>query len=713
MSTLKIISPGIPALCNSIGWNGTYGDFYPLKNSYNGRRHCMAKLDSAVAQQWMQFDLGSTVSQAVDHLYFAQPPYPERLTLTGCAASIRAPLEVATQPTAFWDFSDDSQVTQDALNRISAVGNKGSVAAATLAQATDAAKFVRTRSDNRENRYLYSHALDNAWWTKNNLGVTTGQLAPDGSSTATLFTEASDVNKNHNFVAPINTINVAPGTYISSIYAKYAGRQYFTLYPQTASTAYVIVDIQNGTIVKTAGTGYVGSSIVESPAGSGWYKVSITHLVAATAYHNVGVYFTKSATVSSQAYDGDGTSGTLFWDAQLQSNLADAVSCPTTDHPLFRGVNGRSVARAMGEQYMGTAATMADLFAAGAKTVISIVRPSAIATGTAQILMRSSSGHWALYLDSTARAEHFNNDGSNDYALSAAITAQLMIISATHEGGNITINVNGTEGTPGASGDTGALTGTIRVGASQTPDRYLTGDLCAILTWNVALSEADRAAVYAWAYAKFGGGYAYQNLDFGKELFYASCDWNTDASSPYTGDMIMRIYGGYPQDVVIPITQTAAYRYWWLEREIAYADAHGKIFFGLQVDPGVDCQTYAYSQDPGKNAAFETGAGGTIMAAMRAVKDSVYLTWQNVTAANLAPLLDALTGYGRDATYCLYATNTDILAGKTLAHVRLVPGSLSHAWQDTTEAGVTRFRVEARFEVLTDYTDNPDTIYWA
>jgi hypothetical protein len=639
-SNLLIAKPDIPKRAYRVTSKNTYDADLMLRNVKRGLRHNFAKLAAAATQEYVQYDLGVGNTAAADHLIIARADMLQsdgvtKVTLTGSSASITQPLEVTTQPTVFWDFSDDSQVTQTAIRGISALGNKGSVAAATLAQATAGSQFVKTLAGNSENRALKSEDFTSGYWDKNGAAtVVTANAAAnpvDGAMTADLIADnPANANSRWILAASAYASYIAPGETVTiSCWMKSAdgGTETFNL------------AIWDGT------TGWQRSASLTMTGE--WQLFSLTKTFSTHADRRFG-------------FDNLPADGCYAWGFHCRNSAADSGYLATDGYPYFRGVNGHSVARAMGAQWMDTAAQLGALISAGACEVFAVTRFAA--TGEYYLIQDTASEGWLQVLyNATGKARIYNYDGNLDNAVTpnAVAVNSVGIVNARHEGGNIIISTNGGAEATAASGNTTPLTRAVRVGRYTT--NYVVGDLCAILIWNVALSEADRAAVYAWAASRFSTAPAYQSLTFSTAT----------------------LYGPHDADFVTTFATTSAYRYWWLE--YGFADGgtttsvfpRSKEYFGTMFDIGAHPNSYDFEREIPQSGKLDFPLGNRFLAQTTDPKFAFNMTWRGVSDANAKTFLQMLDEPQRDLVF-LYAPatgNDEILSSQVLIHCKAVSDS--------------------------------------
>ena len=180
----------------------------------------------------------------------------------------------------------------------------------------DGAKFnaIWPERDLRTNNILWSEQLDNAAWTKSNVGFSTNIVAAPNLTTTAEAITPDTTNAGHNINAPGSF--TAGQSYTFSVYAKqasYSGlRMAFPLSPFGAGYQ-ANFDLAAGVLLNAAN---VVANMV--PVGNGWYRCSITATATATGTSAV-VLFVLQTGDGSQIFAGTGTSGILLWGAQLEN----------------------------------------------------------------------------------------------------------------------------------------------------------------------------------------------------------------------------------------------------------------------------------------------------------------------------------------------------------------------------------------------------------
>jgi hypothetical protein len=183
----------------------------------------------------------------------------------------------------------------------------------------------------------FTQQLGNAAWGASGISVVSNDaVAPDGTTTADKIVESA-ANARHDFAQ----LELADGSFTTSVYAKAAGRRYafILLYIGTNSTAQALFDLQTGTALAITDSSAVLSSIsnyaVEAPNGYTRLVVTFTTAGAQSIYFALGL--SDSATPSyntdgNYPYLGDGTSGVHAWQFQLISGT-DATGGPLAVNP--------------------------------------------------------------------------------------------------------------------------------------------------------------------------------------------------------------------------------------------------------------------------------------------------------------------------------------------------------------------------------------------
>ena len=169
----------------------------------------------------------------------------------------------------------------------------------------------------RTNLFAYSNEFDNAYWTKPQSSLVSGQPDPNGGTTA--FKLVEDTSTNFHWLLKSGPLSGA-GEWGLSIFAKPAGRNYISI-GNASIGEYSYFNLLNGTVVSSHPNA-IGK--IEA-AGNGFYRCSVTLLTSSDS----ATGFFISTDGSTRSYTGDGTSGLIIFSAQLETGVATSY-IPTT-----------------------------------------------------------------------------------------------------------------------------------------------------------------------------------------------------------------------------------------------------------------------------------------------------------------------------------------------------------------------------------------------
>ena len=167
----------------------------------------------------------------------------------------------------------------------------------------------------RENLFTYSNDFSNASWIKSETSVTSGQTGYDGGTDAwNLIPSLTDTN-NHRLYKDYSS---GGGVFTASVYAKANGYDFLKFRNYSAT---LVFDVSTGNPTSGTIVGDEGSPIdanIES-VGDGWYRIDV---VKDATSGNLRTLLFVQIDAANTSFAGDGTSGILIQDAQLELGLS-------------------------------------------------------------------------------------------------------------------------------------------------------------------------------------------------------------------------------------------------------------------------------------------------------------------------------------------------------------------------------------------------------
>ena len=170
----------------------------------------------------------------------------------------------------------------------------------------------------------------NSYWLKARVGSSaTGFTAPDGSSNATYYEQASGQTTAAVIYKSAFT-SASSGVYTFSIWAKKAEKRYLKLQTRVNSSTYrTVFDLQDGVI--TYDSGNENAKIEEYP--NGWYRLSVQRTSTTTDDIVVYYYLNDSAGASDTVAD---SGGVYIWGSQVEKKDYLTSYIPTTTAQVTR-----------------------------------------------------------------------------------------------------------------------------------------------------------------------------------------------------------------------------------------------------------------------------------------------------------------------------------------------------------------------------------------
>jgi hypothetical protein len=185
--------------------------------------------------------------------------------------------------------------------------------------------------ESRTNLVQRSEELDDAYWTKTAVTITSNStVAPDGNTTMDTLVEDTS-NNAHYFFRSITVTNGAQ--YTHSAFVKKGTNDWCFIYGQSSAVAIAYFNLTAGTIGTVSGSGSPTAKITD--VGGGIYRLSLTYTTSTTS-SAIGVGHANGD--AGLVYTG--TSRTLFvWGLQAAIGNAPSSYMPTTSATFTRSAD--------------------------------------------------------------------------------------------------------------------------------------------------------------------------------------------------------------------------------------------------------------------------------------------------------------------------------------------------------------------------------------
>ncbi len=257
-------------------------------------------------------------------------------TIGNTLSSTQVPLSglfVASATTMYLVFGDDLNVAGGTLG-FDDISIK-QVPGIHATQATTANKPMLRRG--LLNQLLYSQDLSNAVWSKQRVGFTTGQIGPDGSTTATLIYP----NLSGSFPGVYqNTTRASSGVDSTTFRLKAAGFSWVVIISASGNASFAAwFNLTTG--VKGSVAGGIASSIV--PVSNGFYDCTITSPASTNPLAQFAVVDGDGSTTGTAS----GTNGVivsiagLFQGTYTAQQILDAGGIPLTTTAAASSTTGK------------------------------------------------------------------------------------------------------------------------------------------------------------------------------------------------------------------------------------------------------------------------------------------------------------------------------------------------------------------------------------
>lgn len=377
--------------------------------------------------------------------------------------------------------------------------------------ATDAstANFrpILTRSDNKENKCLYSYDFSYSGYSSTNLtSATYGAVADSGGAMNGTTLLCSNVSGRHSRTQAMSyTSGLTSRSVTYSVEIKKGNWQFAWIGDGAHSSWHGIsFDFDTGAL----GTPSTLTSSSKESIGGGWWRITITYSVSDTASCSCGVYFNDIADSSApRSFATAGTETMHACHAHFRDAEASSDYVQTTDVKQIRGMNSKSCVIFDGtDDYMpvnGIAATLSGtdvpytLFMAVRRIasnacLFSASKSSGTTTYIAHKIETQSSPPLPQY--SIMREDSGGTTVSVAGGTSTS-TTRVDVLCAKNTGTTLTHYLNGVQTGTGAF-DTGITTIQIAtigcLNRGGTFAEYFTGKIGEIVLYNSALTDANR-----------------------------------------------------------------------------------------------------------------------------------------------------------------------------------------------------------------------------
>ena len=195
------------------------------------------------------------------------------------------------------------------------------------------------------NLALRSEEFDNAYWTKNNATIgANAAVAPDGASNADKLI-ANNLSTSSSIERAISGLT-ASATYTVSFFFKKGEADWIRVVASPVSGGISPARAWFNATTGALGTNNGGfSRISTKDYGNGWYRAEATVVTSGTS---LALFFAHSDADNNNDFAGDGTSGTFFYGAQLETGSVATSYIPTVATTQTRNADAISLSSVSG-----------------------------------------------------------------------------------------------------------------------------------------------------------------------------------------------------------------------------------------------------------------------------------------------------------------------------------------------------------------------------
>jgi hypothetical protein len=317
-------------------------------------------------------------------------------------------------------------------------------------------------------------------------GSTAAFTAPDGTTSADLFTESTDVSAtNHQISQSISTAVVSGTSYTLSCFFKAtAANRSARLSLSSAlfsGSPQAFFDITSGIV----GTTTDCTARIEN-YGSGWYRCIMTAICDAAGTASV---FVSSASGNTRDYIGNGSASLYLWGAQLETGSVATSYIPTTTGTGSRSADVISVSGAVSGsigQTEGTIYAEVDIRNMAKETYL--IRIDEGATSNVLSLRTLTSNVVRTAITAPTFSGTLNIS-------SATFTAGILKIAFAYKSGEIALCVNGANLTANGTFTFGASLNRITLGSNVSASSEFNDRIRSAALYTTRLTNAELAAL--------------------------------------------------------------------------------------------------------------------------------------------------------------------------------------------------------------------------
>jgi len=319
-------------------------------------------------------------------------------------------------------------------------------------------------------------------------GSTAAFTAPDGTTSADLFTESTDVSAtNHQISQSISTAVVSGTSYTLSCFFKAtAANRSARLSLSSAlfsGSPQAFFDITSGIV----GTTTDCTARIEN-YGSGWYRCIMTAICDAAGTASV---FVSSASGNTRDYIGNGSASLYLWGAQLETGSVATSYIPTTTGSVTRNADVITLSGAVSGcigQTEGTIYMEVDIRNMAKETYL--IRIDEGATSNVLSLRTLTSNVVRTAITAPTFSGTLNIS-------SATFTAGILKIAFAYKSGEIALCVNGANLTANGTFTFGASLNRITLGSNVSASSEFNDRIRAVALYTTRLTNAELAALTA------------------------------------------------------------------------------------------------------------------------------------------------------------------------------------------------------------------------